>query len=103
MQVIEPVQRTVYGGSAPLHQLIAKQYQVRQHTTGYCSDSLWMDAHTAPLSASGGSKGVGRGGRAPSPQKFQPCFLCCMECGARLTFDQRTVYVLSTARVTRSV
>ena len=24
MQVIEPVQRTVYGGSAPLHQLIAK-------------------------------------------------------------------------------
>ena len=63
----------------------------------------------------GGSKG-GRGGRAPSPQKFQPCFFLlhgqkfqpCFfaawhACSARLTFDQRTVYVLSTARVSRSV
>ena len=51
----------------------------------------------------GGSKG-GRGGRAPSPQKFQPCFFAAWHaCSARLTFDQRTVYVLSTARVSRSV
>ena len=48
-------------------------------------------------------RGGGRGGRAPSPQKFQPCFFCCMACTARFAFDQRTVYVLSTALVTRSV
>ena len=61
-------------------------------------------------------RGGGRGGHAPSPQKFRPCFFLlhgqkfqpCFfaawhACSARLTFDQRTVYVLSTARVSRSV
>ena len=48
-------------------------------------------------------QGGGRGGRAPSPQKFQPCFFAAWHaCSARLTFDQRTVYVLSAARVSRS-
>ena len=37
------------------------------------------------------------------PSKVSTLFFCCMAFSARFTFDQRTVYVLSTARVTRSV
>ena len=70
--------------------------------------------------ARGGSKGGARWARA-LPSKVSTLFFCCISacmvksfnlvfvlhgmhaCSARLTFDQRTVYVLSTARVSRSV
>ena len=100
--IFQRLYRPICARPARLLPIPLAERELREGRSGPCKSSISLRKFlqqlplcachaTNVMGTRGGSKG-GRGGRAPSPQKFQPCFFAAWHaCSARLTFDQRTV------------